>query len=326
MPSVPDYTSVTDALSSDLLYLIRGSGTDRDKNITVSDLLKTSVALTGDQDIEGTKAFLDGVGLSSGRKFAEEKLSEDLASGLYVIAETDTSIFQTTTGFLLITVVGSSRRGAAIIEYSFTDNNPAVKEIKYISLKNAVNVPIKGIFLAYADATSQGCKILIDVDASTTVDVKVQNLGNLSHNALSSEATGINLVTATTTDNNLTPGGSTASYLEAGTVLSTPYNIQSVPVKGVVIDANSMVCSFTWPDLPKQNAASMTITDPTTNWIIIFSSNAALTFTGFTVSSIVMNGKEVTCTVTKTGAFSTVIGDAVVNWRTNGTGGAFILL
>lgn len=309
------YNNVPGINTNEVVRVV-GNGT-----LTVAELVSAAVG-------RNPRSFLYG------RVDSEELECSDVSTiGWYTIAEVNTGISPSAAWFT-ISNTGTEREGLWGCKVGFICSNVSRENAVTIEWTNRATVAAS--FSSGTDAVASFR--LAKSDSVPTAGAKLQaylnpkpgssltNIVTAMHSARSVQGTSSWRLVAPYLDNTptLPDGVTSATFREAGAVYSIPENASFVNLDGFVSSADTLVLTLQWPEIANPKAATLTITDPSTSWIVSTGSGAGLSVTGFTVSSLSLSGKHVNVFLSKTGAFTGYVGE-VISMRTNGTGAKFVL-
>lgn len=273
--------------------------------------------------------FKAGLHLIAGRIAFREYISTAYitVAGWYTIAETAAEACQISANFMVL--VDQNYSGAfrkATIQFVVeafawpTTKTHQNTTIKYLTPgSDHGGSAIKGVRLAKNDSSSSaGFKVQVYLDPSTAnggmwVQAKIDN------SAFNQSVTrqGLYLVEPTTVDNDKTPNGSSATFLEAGAKYA--FGDECVnPIQCTKLSDNSLYCTLHAIAIPKKGTA-IAITFPSTNLKIRDGAGTNVDLTSGTAGSVKITENEVSFQLTNTGAFTTLTNGPLVA-LVNGTG------
>jgi len=253
-----------------------------------------------------------GVILTPGRKAMDELVSSFTSTGWVTVAETDSgNTIESISGRFTASSQGNGEN--IVIDYnvrpdtsSMTHSRSSIKIESVTHASSSGPTIFTGARFAYNSATS-GVKLQIKVDASPTTLTT-----NISNNVTRlSSYKGLRLVTPTTTDNDKTPDGSTASFLVAGSERRLGFMSSGATCSPVcfanILSSDSVRLSIKWDGIPYPAATDIDFTgDFTDNFIIAVagSRTSNVSASSGTFTNVEIEGDIVHCVFTKSGAFS----------------------
>lgn len=264
----------------------------------------------------------DGVYLVPERRFLQEKTSAaQTTSGWKTIAELAPVAGTSSSGFLLISA--STGGETLLVAYSIRNTDTPHITLKIIG-SGAYNSPLlylKGIRFGYG-ANATGCTVQLNYGA-TGGSITVALLGNSSW---TTDKAGLQLVEPYD-DTGLCPDGDTvATYMEAGSTFDLDLSGSTwIPPLWVRYNSDdTLQITGTWPEIPKPNHASMTLTLPSTSLYVVDGSGDGtvhqITTGDYSLGTPVFNGRLFRVLLTQTGVGASLVPNIAHNLQISGTG------
>jgi hypothetical protein len=248
---------------------------------------------------------------TSGRIDSQELISGTLSvDGWYTIAETTGNTGEPCQAEFSTHILGSARQGTFSFRVAVTGggiartkNNTSIEIVDRSANGSSFSlIGIIGVRLAKSDSVSNaGFKIQVNVDVSTTLTLLTQIRGNIG----GSGQKGFFLVTPYLDDTPTLPDGITAgTFLEAGEEMRMggqggAFSLATIQAYKESND-DQLRLSFIWPEIPKRGTGITIIPGNTFRFRGLDGVLSAV-IGSFTISNVVIFGKEITCIINQTG-------------------------